>query len=123
MAFFRSFFLTKFSADLSLFRWIEARMPSQAYYHFSDRFKREAAMTERIHSTLLFPVYDTETGTGSNAQYHVIGFAAFYIDAFAAQGNIGTVSGHFTQVIWDGVQSATAPTGPDYGVHSIALVN
>jgi hypothetical protein len=83
----------------------------------------EAAMTERVNSTLLFPVYDTETGTGSNAQYHVIGFAAFYIDAFAAQGNIGTVSGHFTQVIWDGVQSATAPTGPDYGVHSIALVN
>ena len=32
---------------LSLFRWIEARMPSQAYYHFSVRFKREAAMTER----------------------------------------------------------------------------
>jgi putative Mg2+ transporter-C (MgtC) family protein len=32
---------------LSLFRWIEARMPSQAYYHFSVRFKREAAMSER----------------------------------------------------------------------------
>jgi putative Mg2+ transporter-C (MgtC) family protein len=32
---------------LSLFRWIEARMPSQAYYHFEVRFARSAAMTER----------------------------------------------------------------------------
>jgi putative Mg2+ transporter-C (MgtC) family protein len=32
---------------LSLFRWIEARMPSQAYYHFDVRFSRGAAMTER----------------------------------------------------------------------------
>ena len=32
---------------LSLFRWIEARMPSQAYYHFDVRFMRGAAITER----------------------------------------------------------------------------
>jgi putative Mg2+ transporter-C (MgtC) family protein len=32
---------------LSLFRWIEARMPSQAYYHFDVRFSRSAGITER----------------------------------------------------------------------------
>jgi putative Mg2+ transporter-C (MgtC) family protein len=32
---------------LSLFRWIEARMPSQAYYHFDVRFARAAPMPER----------------------------------------------------------------------------
>jgi putative Mg2+ transporter-C (MgtC) family protein len=32
---------------LSLFRWIEARMPSQAYYHFDVRFTRSAQMSER----------------------------------------------------------------------------
>jgi putative Mg2+ transporter-C (MgtC) family protein len=32
---------------LSLFRWIEVRMPSQAYYHFDVRFTRSAAMAER----------------------------------------------------------------------------
>jgi putative Mg2+ transporter-C (MgtC) family protein len=32
---------------LSLFRWIEARMPSQSYYHFEVRFSRSEAMTER----------------------------------------------------------------------------
>ena len=32
---------------LSFFRWIEARMPSQAYYHFSLRFARGAGLGER----------------------------------------------------------------------------
>jgi len=32
---------------LSFFRWIEARMPSQAYYHFDVRFARAAPMAER----------------------------------------------------------------------------
>jgi putative Mg2+ transporter-C (MgtC) family protein len=32
---------------LSLFRWIEVRMPSQAYYHFDVRFTRSAPMVER----------------------------------------------------------------------------
>ncbi len=32
---------------LSLFRWIEARMPSQAYYHFDVRYSSTADMTER----------------------------------------------------------------------------
>src|SRR3954465_6671369 len=32
---------------LALFRWIEARMPSQAYYHFDVRFARAAPMNER----------------------------------------------------------------------------
>src|SRR5947199_8496156 len=32
---------------LAFFRWIEARMPSQAYYHFSVRFARCDGMTER----------------------------------------------------------------------------
>jgi putative Mg2+ transporter-C (MgtC) family protein len=32
---------------LSLFRWIEVRMPSQAYYHFDVRFARSALLTER----------------------------------------------------------------------------
>src|SRR3954463_1045658 len=32
---------------LSLFRWIEARMPTQAYYHFEVRFSRTALVSER----------------------------------------------------------------------------
>ena len=32
---------------LSMFRWIEARMPTQAYYHFEVRFSRTAEINER----------------------------------------------------------------------------
>src|SRR3954466_4410897 len=32
---------------LSFFRWIEVRMPSQAYYHFDVRFARGVSPTER----------------------------------------------------------------------------
>jgi len=31
---------------LSLFRWIEVRMPTEAYYHFELRFSRSAGVTE-----------------------------------------------------------------------------
>ena len=31
---------------LSIFRWVEARMPSQAYYYFDVRFKRGSELTE-----------------------------------------------------------------------------
>ena len=32
---------------LAFFRWIEARMPQQSYYHFDVRFARTAPLTER----------------------------------------------------------------------------
>jgi putative Mg2+ transporter-C (MgtC) family protein len=32
---------------LSAFRWIESRMPAQAYYHFAVHFERGSALTER----------------------------------------------------------------------------
>jgi hypothetical protein len=90
---------------------------------FSDGSIKQA-MQDRIGSTLLFPVYDNLTSTGSNAQYHIIGWAAFYVDGFTATGNSGSISGYFTQVIWDGIQSTTAPTsGTNFGVYSVALIN
>jgi len=38
---------------LSIFRWIESRMPSQAYYHFDVRFARNAGMTESMLRSLV----------------------------------------------------------------------
>jgi hypothetical protein len=81
-------------------------------------------MNLRKNTTMLFPVYDTEIGTGSNALYHIIGWAAFHIDDFNSSGNNGSVTGEFTQVIWDGIQSESGSGTPtDFGVHTVALVN
>jgi len=83
-----------------------------------------AAMNLRTNTTMLFPVYDTEIGQGSNALYHIIGWAAFHVDGFDNSGNSGSVTGEFEQVIWDGIQSDSGSSTPtDFGVHTIALVN
>jgi hypothetical protein len=82
------------------------------------------ALQARYRSDLLFPVYDTLSGQGSNAEYHVIGWVGFHLESDVnGGGSSGSITGYFTQVIWDGIQSASGTTSPDFGVHSIELVN
>ncbi len=82
------------------------------------------ALTARIGTELLFPVYDTLGGGGSNAQYNVIGWVAFHLDSFGdGHGNWNLLTGYFTRVIWDGIQSSNNQHLPDFGVYSVSLVN
>ena len=85
-----------------------------------DAFRARMA----INPVLLFPVYDNLTGQGSNAQYHIIGWAAFHVDAVDKNGNNGHITGYFTQVIWTGLQ-ATSPGGggPAYGARAVQLID
>lgn len=92
----------------------------------------ENALNSRLGSELLFPVFDTLEGAGSNAQYNVIGWVAFHLDCFGLQtsatncvsqsGNAQTLTGYFTRVIWSGLQSKSNRNLPDFGVYSISLV-
>src|SRR5205823_7405557 len=78
----------------------------------------------RYGTDLLFPVFDTLTGSGSNAEYHIIGWVGFHLlSDVNGGGSSGSITGYFTQVIWDGIQSSTGSSSPDFGVHSIELVN
>jgi Flp pilus assembly protein TadG len=81
------------------------------------------ALSARIGTELLFPVYDTLSGGGANAEYDVIGWVGFYLTSFDARGNSGDLSGWFTKVIWNGLQSNTNQHLPDFGVYSVELVN
>jgi Flp pilus assembly protein TadG len=82
------------------------------------------AMKARLNGEMLFPVYDTLTGQGANAQYHIIGWVGFYITGVDAQGNNGHVSGYFTKVIWTGIQASTATGGgPNFGARAVQLVD
>jgi hypothetical protein len=84
----------------------------------------QGALNARIGTDLLFPVYDTLTGQGSNATYHVIAWVGFHLLGGDISGNSGTLTGYFTKVIWQGILPAGGPTNtPDLGVHSIALVD
>jgi secretion/DNA translocation related TadE-like protein len=77
------------------------------------------------HPVMLFPVYDTLTGTGSNAQYHVIGWVPFHVTGVDKQGNNGNVTGYFTDVIWPGGIQASpgSPQPPDFGARTVQLIN
>lgn len=91
------------------------------------------ALDSRIGTELLFPVFDTLDGTGTNAQYDVIGWVAFHLDCIGLQtdttdcvnqqGNNQSLTGYFTRVIWSGLQAKTNKHLPDFGVYSVSLVN
>jgi hypothetical protein len=72
---------------------------------------------------LLFPIYDKLTGSGDNAQFHIIGWAAFQVTRFTANGSGGAVYGHFLRVTHEGIQVKSTTDAADYGVRVVKLVN
>jgi Flp pilus assembly protein TadG len=89
-----------------------------------DSSEMHDALDQRIGTTLLFPVYDDLIGTGSNAQYHVIGWVGFHLLSYEARGSSGSITGYFTEVIWSGLQ-ATSGSGqpPNFGARSVQLID
>ncbi len=84
----------------------------------------DAALTSRLGTVLLFPVYDNLIGTGSNAQYHVIAWVGFHLTSFTASGSSGSITGWFTSVTWDGIPSTRSDGGqPDLGARTVYLVD
>ena len=81
----------------------------------------QGALSRRIDSVLLFPVFRTLTGGGQNAEYDIIGWVGFYLTGFTVQGNIATLNGYFTRFIATGIQSKSAGQR-NFGVRSITLV-
>jgi secretion/DNA translocation related TadE-like protein len=90
-----------------------------------DSSEVQNALRQRIGTTLLFPVYDKLVGTGSNAQYHVVAWVGFYLSSFFARGSAGSITGYFTNVIWDGIAATKGGSGlpPDLGARTVYLVD
>ena len=65
----------------------------------------QAALTARIGSVLLFPVYRGTRGQGSNFEYEIVGWVGFHMTGFDARGSSGTLDGWFTSITWEGIQS------------------
>jgi Flp pilus assembly protein TadG len=84
----------------------------------------QSALQQRLNSDLLFPVYDTVTGSGANATYHVVGWVGFHLTGFDARGSSGSITGWFTQVVWDGIESTSNDgSNPDLGARVVKLVD
>jgi hypothetical protein len=72
---------------------------------------------------VLFPVYRLLTGPGSNAKYDIIGWVGFVITSYSANGSTGSLTGHFTRYVGEGVQATKGGGGPDFGAHKVELVD
>ena len=83
----------------------------------------QGALNVRIGTVLLFPVFDTLTGNGQNAQYNIIGWVGFKLTGYSAQGNNAQLTGSFTQFIAKGIQATSGTQQPDFGVRTIQLTH
>lgn len=81
-----------------------------------------SALDARIGSVLLFPVYDTLTGQGTNAVYHIIAWVGFKLTGYDIQGNSGTLYGSFTDITWQGIPAAANSGQPNLGARVISLI-
>ena len=74
--------------------------------------------------TVLIPIYDTTTGTGNGAKYHIIGVAAFVLTA-REQPAVDNIRGYFVEIygsnpVPGGVGSR--PPGPTDTWYTLSLV-
>jgi Flp pilus assembly protein TadG len=82
----------------------------------------QGALDARLGTVLLFPVFDTLTGNGQNAEYNIIGWVGFHLDGYDVHGNNAQLTGYFTQFIAKGIQASSGTAQPDFGVRVIQLV-
>lgn len=75
-----------------------------------------------IGKEVLFPVYRLLTGPGSNAKYDIIGWVGFVITSYTTNGSTGSLTGHFSSYVADGIQ-VNKGGNPDFGVHKVELVD
>ena len=88
----------------------------------------QGALDDRINTVLLFPVFKTLDGTGSNADYEIIGWIGFYLQSYDVHGNNATLHGYFTTDIAQGILAHSSPGSGGvpssfFGVKSIQLIN
>ncbi len=86
-----------------------------------------------VDRTVLLPIFDAFGDTGSNAWYHVYGYAAFRITGYFLGGQFGTspqpcngndrcISGYFTRWVELSDDFTTSPTAPDLGAEILRLI-
>jgi Putative Flp pilus-assembly TadE/G-like len=83
-----------------------------------------SALDQQIGHELMFPVYRLLKGPGGNAIYDIIGWVGFVITSYNTSGSDGTIYGHFTRYVADGVPADHGGGGaPGLGVHKVELTN
>jgi len=105
---------------------LDASMPLGWYY--SDPGIKpnsshvKGALESRFNDTLLLPVYAETRAQGAGFEYRVIGWVGFTVQRYEIHGVVDArIYGHFTTVIWEGIQSETGGD-PDFGARAVSLL-
>ena len=81
------------------------------------------ALSARVGDEVLFPVYQPPIiQGGSNAQFDIIGWVAFHIDSQTTHGSSGSLTGHFTRFLAQGIMAGPGGGGTNFGVKVVQLV-
>jgi hypothetical protein len=86
-----------------------------------------SALDARIGTVLLFPVFATLDGTGSGAQYEIIGWIGFHLTSWHVHGHVAQLKGYFTEYIAQGILAQNSPGSGGvpsslFGVKAIQLI-
>lgn len=79
------------------------------------------ALSARLNTEVLFPIYKQLVGQGQNARYQIIGWVGFVPTRFVTGGSNGTVYGSFKRVIWQGLPSSN-PGQQTFGAYAVQLI-
>jgi hypothetical protein len=103
---------------------LDASMPLKWYWGdsgstFNSSHVRDA-LTERMDTEILLPIFRKTRGGGTNFEYEVIGWVGWHLTGFDISGK-GKLDGWFTRVIWEGIQTERG-TDDDFGARAVGLV-
>jgi hypothetical protein len=82
----------------------------------------QSALEQRKGTEMLFPIYRRIFGSGSTAQYEVIGWVGFVVLKVIGGGSNQKLEGYFTKVVWESIPASSPPSGADFGVRTIELI-
>jgi hypothetical protein len=83
----------------------------------------DGALSARIGTVLLFPVFRTLDLQGQNAQYDIMGWIGFHLTSYVVHGNSATLTGYFTTFLAQGILAqGGSGSPPTLGVKSIELI-
>lgn len=79
------------------------------------------ALSLRMDTEILIPIYDSIKRGGSTAEYNIIGWIGFVPTKMTGGGDNARVHGHFTKVVWQGIR-VTSAGEPSFGVRGVSLI-
>lgn len=110
-------------------RGLDGYMPVQQWYYSDPGIKPNSshvkeALEDRlgVGKEILIPIYTETRAQGAGFEYYVVGWVGWVTTDFDIRGvKDVSIFGHFTQIIWEGIQSESG-TDDGTGARAVSLI-